>query len=204
MYTKVIGIDLSLRGTAICVMWGDGPVLKHRTQMIRGKEAKNTESRIERLDEVSSEILKIASQEIGERGNVIIEGAARNQAFRAAEIGEMHGSVKLTLYRELSIISVVEEATKIRKAVVGKIPRKTIEIEITKGKNKGKKKKKVSYGEIVGKGGKVKVATVKDAIEEILKARGYLFETQDEMDAWVTAKYLYDKIQDENKNEGHK
>lgn len=190
---KVFGLDLSLLGTAICIY--DVNTGTYSTQMVRGDKASTEEAKIKRLHNVSSKLLEIIEKEsFGDEISVIIEAPAKNQQWQAANVGEMHGVVKIDLFRKLNIIPWVEQATKLRKEVVGKIERKT---ETVTGKN-GKEKKAVSYGKILGKNGKLKKATIKDIVQARLKEQGFEFETQDEMDAFVCARWLVNKLKGES------
>ena len=186
---KVLGLDLSLKGTGICVLEGDPssePAM--RTERFPQSEAKTVEERVKRLENIAEHIVQLMNGE--QPDYVIIEAAAKNQVWQAAAIGEVHGVVKLQIYLATRRVPWVKEATEMRKVVVGKIERKMVEVV---GKT-GKVKKQVSYGEIEGQRGKKKRATVKDIIEMRLAELGLKFPTQDEMDAYVAAKYCWAKV----------
>lgn len=186
---KVLGLDLSLKGTGICVLEGD-PASKPsmRTERFAQPEAKTVVEKVRRLEAIAEHIVQLMD---GERpDHVIIEAPAKNQVWQAAAIGEVHGVVKLQIYLATRKIPWVKEATEMRKVVVGKIERKMVPVA---GKN-GKIKKQVSYGQIDGARGKKKRATVKDIIEMRLGELGLRFPTQDEMDAYVAAKFCWDKV----------
>lgn len=185
---KVLALDLSLKGTGICVLEGAcGSQPAMRCERFPQPEAKTVEDRIRRLEAIAEHIVQLMDGE--KPDHVIIEAAAKNQVWQAAAIGEVHGVVKLQIYLATKKIPMVKEATEMRKAVVGKIERKMVEVV----DRKGKVKKQASYGEIAGKRGK-KRATVKDVIEMRLAELGLKFQSQDEMDAYVAAKYCWDKV----------
>lgn len=186
---KVLGLDLSLKSTGICILDGDkgstSPSL--RTELFPQPKVDSVKEKIRRLVLIAERIIQLIN---GENPDfVIIEAPAKNQVWQAAAIGEVHGVVKVQIYLASGIVPIVKEATEMRKVVVGKIERKTVSVV---GKD-GKKTKKVSYGEIDGSRGKKK-ATVKDLIEIRLAEKGLKFPSQDEMDAYVAAKYCWDKI----------
>jgi hypothetical protein len=125
--------------------------------------------------------------------HVVIEAPAMNQKWQASQIGELHGVVKSTIYVDKKIVPYVEQATKLRKAVVGELNSKRTKIKDSKGKLVNK----VDYGTVPGRRvGTVKKATIKDIIEFRLSEQGLRFSTQDEMDAYVAAKYLWDLLVD--------
>lgn len=185
---KVLGLDLSLKGTGICILEGEpGSQPTKRHERLPMDEAKTVEEKVKRLEKIAEHIVQLMN---GEKPDyVIIEAAAKNQKWQAAAIGEVHGVVKLQIYLATGNVPWVKESTEMRKAVVGKIERKVIK---TKDR-KGKEKKQMFYGEIDGARGKKK-ATIKDIIEMRLAELGLKFPTQDEMDAYVTAKYCWDKV----------
>ena len=187
---RVLGLDLSIKATGICILDGDGKSdLIVRTELFPQPQVKTVEARILRLVAISEKIVSAFRRDRPD--HIIIEAAAKNQVWQAAAIGEVHGAVKSQIYLHTGMFPMVKEATEMRKAVVGKIERSTI---LVKGKN-GKVKKCVSYGEIPGaRKGKLKRATVKDVIEMRLAALGFKFPTQDEMDAYVAARYCFDKM----------
>jgi len=185
---KVLALDLSLKGTGICVLEGElGSKPAMRTERFPQPEVKTVEDRIKRLEAIAEHIVQLMD---GERpDHVIIEAPAKNQMWQAAAIGEVHGVVKLQIYLATKKIPMVKEASEMRKVVVGKIERKMVPVV----DRKGKVKKQASYGQIDGKRGK-KRATIKDVIEMRLAELGLHFSTQDEMDAYVAAKYCWDKV----------
>jgi Holliday junction resolvasome RuvABC endonuclease subunit len=188
---KVLGLDLSLKGTGICVLDGDPgdqtPAI--RTELVPQPEAKTVEARVLRLVAITERIVQLIN---GERpDHIIIEAAAKNQVWQAAAIGEIHGVVKVQIYLASGMFPMVKEATEMRKVVVGKIER----VMVATTDAKGKVTKRASYGDIPSaRKGKVKRATVKDVIEGRLAAQGLTFPTQDEMDAYVAAKYCWGKV----------
>ena len=201
MFSKnaIIGLDLSLKGTGYCVLDGsyqDKPVVE--TGLLPGREAKTTEEKILRIEEVAEGVMKILAR-MENPGHIIIEAPAKGQVFQAAAIGEIHGVVKNKIYTTYGVFPYVIEASQIRKAVFGKIERKTSSKILTSGKNKGKIKKFVSYGLIPGKGGKLREATIKDIIGLRLKDMGYEFPDQDQADAFVTAFYLWKYLADKER-----
>ncbi len=183
----ILGLDLSLLGTGMCVLAPDGSRLHSR--IIVGPSVSDVRGRVERLIFISEIITDTAKSY--NVSHIIIEAPAANQKFQAAAIGEIHGVVKTDLHRRLGVTPMVEQATKMRKAVVGKISSKR-----TKYVDKeGKSKTRVDYGVIPSKiGSKTKRATVKDIIEARLASLGILFDTQDEMDAYVTARFAWNLL----------
>lgn len=185
---KVLALDLSLKGTGICVLEGEpGSHPTMRTERFPQPEAKSVEDRVRRLKAIAEHIVQLMNGEVPDY--VIIEAPAKNQMWQAANIGEVHGVVKLQIYLATGKIPWVKENTEMRKLVVGKIERKMVPVV---GRN-GKVKKQASYGQIDGKRGK-KRATIKDIIEMRLAELGLKFQSQDEMDAYVAAKYCWDKV----------
>lgn len=186
---KVVGIDLSLRGTALCYLYGSGEVDPSvYTERFPQPRVSGVEESIKRLISVTEELVGFASTQ--KPDHLIIEAAAKNQQWQAAAMGEIHGVVKVQLYMATGIVPLVKEATQMRKHVVGKIERKS---EAVKNK-KGKDTKRVSYGEVLGASGKMRRASVKDVIEIRLRERGLSFPSHDEMDAYVAAKYCWDNV----------
>ncbi len=184
----VLGLDLSLKATGACVLIGhslETPVIK--TYLLSRDKVSGVEAAVKRLLSISDDIIDIIKKD--NIMSVIIEAPAQNQKWQAAAIGELHGVVKADIYRKTGIIPMVEQATKLRKMVVGSVPsiRTTV-----KGKD-GKDKKVADYGVIKGKRkGTVKKATIKDIIEHRLEELGFTFPSQDEMDAYVAARYAWD------------
>lgn len=185
---KVLGLDLSLKGTGICLLEGEpGSEPSMRTELCPQGEAKTVEERVLRLVSITERVVSLINGENPDY--IIIEAPAKNQMWQAAAIGEIHGVVKVQVYLASGKFPWVREATEMRKVVVGKIERVFVTFEV-----KGKKKRRVSYGEIEGAHGKKKRATVKDVIEGRLKERGLTFPTQDEMDAYVAAAFCWGKV----------
>jgi Holliday junction resolvasome RuvABC endonuclease subunit len=187
---KVLGLDLSLKATGICVLEGEqgceNPSM--RTEVVPQPEAKTVEERVLRLVRITERIVTLINGE--EPDYIIIEAPAKNMLFMASSLGEIHGVVKVQIYLASGKIPWVHEATEMRKFIVGKIER----VFVTYQDRKGKTKRRVSYGQIEGAHGKKKRASVKDVIEARLKERGLSFSTQDEMDAYVAARYCWDKV----------
>lgn len=159
-----------------------------RTELCPQAEAKTVEERVMRLVKITERIVSLVGGE--EPDHIIIEAPAKDQKWQAAAIGEIHGVVKVQIYLSSGKFPWVKESNTMRKDVVGKIERVFVTYEDTKGK----KRKRVSYGEVMGANGKKRRGTVKDVIEARLKARGLSFPTQDEMDAYVAARYCWDKV----------
>ena len=183
---KVVGIDLSLLATGICVLSGDGETPVVATRLFPKEKTKGVLESIKRLLSIADDVLAVLLQERPDA--VVIEAPALNQQWQAAAIGELHGVVKTKIYSELGIVPLVQQATRLRSVVVGKIE-KSFEVVTD---SKGKKKKRVSYGVIPGKRGGTKRATIKDVIEARLRERGLSFPTQDEMDAYICARWFWD------------
>jgi hypothetical protein len=184
----VIGLDLSLLSTGVCILSGDGedPVIS--SFVIPQPQAKTEKEKLERLIWISSKVIKTVKEQSPDV--VVVEAPARNQVWQMAMIGEVHGQVKVQLYLACGIVPMVEQATRLRKHVVGSIARNFEKVIDSKGKIK----KKVNYGMIPGKKGKMRAATVKDVIEMRLKERDIAFASQDEMDAYVCAKFGWDHL----------
>lgn len=185
---RVVGLDLSLLATGVCILEGEEtPTIV--TRLISRERSSGVTQRTQHIRSISDEINKII-KEI-DCPLVVIEAAAKNQVWQAAAIGELHGVVKDRLLFELNIRPRVEQATKMRKAVVGTInsSRKKVVTD------DGSVVKVVDYGRIPGKrDGKTKKATVKDIIEIRLKQQGLEFSSQDEMDAYIAAKFVWDEM----------
>ena len=188
---KVIGLDLSLKATGVCILEGDpdkDPT--HRTQVLIRTRPKDVEGRILLLSSIVEEINSIFEKERPDY--TIIEAPAKNMKWQAASIGEIHGVVKLQLWLAYNVIPMIKEATFLRKHVVGEIKSKMVDVVISKGKNKGKTKRKRSYGSVPSARGGTKEATIKDIVAHRLKENsGLEFPNHDEMDSYVTAKYCW-------------
>lgn len=186
---KVVGLDLSLLSTGICILEGaysSEPM--RRCILFPRDKVQGIQQSIERLLDIAHVVTSIVSEE--KPNAVIIEAPAKNQVWQAAAIGELHGVVKTQLYVVCNVVPLVEQATKMRKAVIGKIERSFESFT----DDSGKKKRRVSYGTVLGKSGRARRATVKDVIERVLAGRGLTFPTQDEMDAYVAAKFAWDHL----------
>jgi len=183
----VIGLDLSLLSTGVCVLTGErGTDPEIKTHCIKQSDAKSVQQKLDRLVSICSQLVKTVKEEHPDV--VVIEAPAMNQVWQMAAVGELHGVVKMQLYLACGAIPLIEQATKMRKHVVG-----SIEFKYEKKlDSKGKTRKKVNYGTVIGKNGKPRAATIKDVIETRLKSRGLVFATQDEMDAYVAARYGWD------------
>lgn len=184
----VVGLDLSIRATGVCTLSGDPGSPLVRTQLIPQDQVKGEEARTKRLIAIADAILLILRAENAE--HVIIEAPAKNQVWQMAAIGEVHGVVKTEIYKALGVVAQVEQATKMRKLVIGTIEKKFEEFT----DKKGKAKRRISYGMLPGRAGKPRRATVKDIIELRLRDRGLVFPTQDEMDAYVAACYCWKQL----------
>ena len=185
---KVLALDLSLKATGVCIL--EGSREEHpscRTHLFPQPQVKGIEERIKRLVAIAEHVVGLIEEERPD--HVIIEAPAMNQQWQAANIGELHGVIKVQIYLATGQVPLVKQATEMRKFVVGTISKK----QETYEDKKGKKKKRWSYGTITGKRGKPINATIKDIIELRLKDRGLEFPTQDEMDAYVAAEYCWKK-----------
>jgi Holliday junction resolvasome RuvABC endonuclease subunit len=182
-----MGLDLSLRGTGVCVIDGEpGGPRSQRTWLFPKGKVTTIEAKIKRLVSIAEDLVGLAEAE--KPDHIIIEAPAKNQKWQAAAIGEVHGVIKVQIFLAMGLIPMIKESTQMRAAVVGKIPKVQETYEVTKGKKKTIKKR-WSYGTIPGKRGKPIRATIKDVIEHRLKERGLEFPSQDEMDAYVAAEY---------------
>jgi Holliday junction resolvasome RuvABC endonuclease subunit len=188
---KVIGLDLSLKGTGVCILEGeieDAPV--HRTRVIVRTRPKDVEGRIRLLASIVEEINVIFDEERPDY--TIIEAPAKNMKWQAASIGEIHGVVKLQLWLAYKTVPMIKEATFLRRHIVGEIKSKMIDVTISRGKNKGKTKRKRSYGKVAAANGGMREASIKDIVAQRLKDdMGLEFPNHDEMDSYVTARYCW-------------
>lgn len=186
---KSMGLDLSLLATGVCVLSGEvDSVPEKYTTLLKMSRTKSVKESIDRLIAIARGVIALVQEHSPDV--VVIEAPAMNQKWQAAAIGELHGVIKTQLYLACGIVPLVEQSTKLRTAVVGKIER-SFE-QTTDGK--GKPKRRVTYGQIPGKGGRMKKATIKDIVELRLKALGLEFPNQDEMDAFVCAKYGWERM----------
>ncbi len=180
----IVGLDLSLNGTGVCVVSGETAAEVVHSSLLKRETVPGVQAQVARLISISVDIIDIINK--FKPNEVIIEAAARSQVWQAAAIGEVHGVVKADIVRQTGIIPRVEQASKMRKEVVGTINSK----RVTYYDTKGKKKSRVNYGLLPSKiKGKSKRATIKDVIEQRLLEQGAQFSTQDEMDAYVAAKF---------------
>ena len=188
---KVIGLDLSLKATGVCILEGDPDgEPTYRTRVISRVRPKDVEGRIMLLASIVEEINTIFDEE--KPDYAIIEAPAKNMKWQAASIGEIHGVVKLQLWLAYKIVPMIKEATFLRKHIVGEIKSKMIDVVISVVKNKGKTKRKRSYGRVPGARGGWKEATIKDIVAQRLKENeGLEFPNHDEMDSYVTARYCW-------------
>lgn len=189
MQLKVVGLDLSLRGTALCYLYGDvekDPSMY--TERFPQPKTSGVEASVKRLISITEEIVGFVRAQ--DPDHVIIEAPAKNQQWQAAAIGEIHGVVKVQLYLAMGSVPMVKEATQMRKHIVGKIGRTQEKVE----NKKGKVTQRASYGQVVGASGKLRRATIKDVIEIRLSDRGLSFPSHDEMDAYVAARYCWDSV----------
>lgn len=186
---KVLGLDLSLLSTGICILEGDsGEEPKARSFLFPKARAKGVEAVTDRLISLAEDIVGLVEEE--KPDHIIIEAPAMNQQWQAAAMGELHGVIRVQLRLAFGVVPIVKQATHMRKFVVGKID-KTLEQVTDK---KGKTKRRWSYGMVPGKRGKMRKATVKDAIAVRLRERGLEFPNHDEMDAYVAARYCWDTV----------
>lgn len=188
---KVLGLDLSLKATGVCIL--SGPPDGRHTSMETGVYAKpevikGQEARTERLVSIAEDIVGLVERE--KPDYIVIEAQAKSQPWMAASLGELHGCIKVQIFLSSGIVPMVKEANEMRKVVVGKLSR----TKVTRKDKKGKLKSTWSYGTVIGKSGRPRKATVKDIIEARLKERGLEFPSQDEMDAYVAAEYCWNKL----------
>lgn len=185
---KVLGLDLSLRSTGACILYGDGGRPKCRTFLFAQPKASSVEERTERLCAIAEGIVELFDREKPDL--VVIEAPAKDQKYQGAAIGELHGVVRSQLYLAFKIHPIVKESTQLRKAVVGTIGRKFVDYQ----KRNGKMGRRVDYGKVRGKSGRMKLATIKDIVEVRLRDAGWEFPSQDEMDAYVAARFGWNKL----------
>lgn len=187
---KVLGLDLSLRATGVCILEpAQADRVKITTHLLKREKVSGILPSIERLISITNDIIDIIDK--NKILVVIIEAPAKNQKWQAAAIGELHGVVKAEIYKRFGIVPLVEQATKLRKHVIGHIPSQR-----TKKKDKkGQTVNQIDYGLIQGKRpNTTKKATIKDIIEYKLKEQGLTFPSQDEMDAYVAARFAWNSL----------
>jgi len=187
----VLGLDLSLRATGVCILDGTpGSEVPESiwTALYPQPQVKGVEADVRRLIAITELVLDLIRKE--KPDHIIIEAPAKNQQWQAARIGELHGVIKVQIFLATGAIPMVKEAGHMRKAVVGTLHK----VQVTVVDAKGKTKKHWSYGTIPGKRGGTKKATIKDAVEFLLRKNGLEFPSQDEMDAYVTAKYCWNSL----------
>lgn len=183
---KILSLDLSLLSTGVCVLEGKrGEEPEVRTFLFPQAKATGIEARDARLVALAEDIVGLVGRE--KPDHIIIEAPAMNQQWQAAAIGEVHGVVRVQLRLAFGVTAIVKQASHMRKMVVGKIDRVSEEVV----DKRGKKKRRWSYGKVPGKNGKMRKATIKDAIALRLKERGLEFPNHDEMDAYVAARYCW-------------
>jgi len=186
---RVLGLDLSLRATGACILEGDlSEKPECKTKLFRQGKADTVETRTLRLVAIAEDVLGFFEAERPDL--VVIEAPAKDQKYQSAAIGELHGVIRTQLFLAFGVHPMVKESTMLRKMVVGKIERKFEEV-VT---GNGKKKRRVTYGMVRGKSGKMKRATIKDVIEVRLRGEGWEFPSQDEMDAYVAARYGWNEL----------
>ena len=169
---RVLGLDLSLRSTGACILEGDPSGRPEcKTHLFRGDKAKTVEERTLRLIDIAEDVLSLFEEERPDL--IVIEAPAKDQKFQGAAIGELHGVIRTQLYLAFGIHPMVKESTTLRKAVVGKIDRHFEEVIVNKGTKKERKKRRITYGMVPGKSGKMKRATIKDVIELRLREEGW-------------------------------
>ena len=129
---KVLGLDLSLKATGVCILEGgpgSPPVI--RTELVPQPQVKGVEARIKRLVAIAERIVSLV--ELEKPDHIIIEAPAKNQQWQAASMGELHGVIKVQIYLATGQIPMVKEANEMRKFVIGKISKKAEEYEDKKG-----------------------------------------------------------------------
>ena len=189
---KVIGLDLSLLSTGVCILSGDSEGKPNvTTDRIIRESTSGVAASVDRLMSISDEIIGLVYSVNPDV--VIIEAVAMNQVWQAAAIGELHGVVKTDLRRKTGRFPMVEQATKMRKEIIGKLGGKFESVTV-KSKGKERQTRKISYGMVPGKKGKMRRATVKDVIESRFREQGLCFPSQDEMDAYVAARFAWNSI----------
>lgn len=185
----VIGLDLSLLSTGVCIIRGDShDKISVETSTIPQPKVKGEKEELDRLINICSSIVQTTASTRPDM--VVIEAPAKNQVWQMARVGGLHYCVRMQLYLACNIVPCVEEASRLRKHVVG-----SIKFKFEESTNRdGKTTKKVDYGKVEGKNGRIRKATIKDVIENRLKEQGFQFSNQDEMDAYVCARYGWDKL----------
>lgn len=128
----IIGLDLSLRAAAACSIpfnWDEDfrhDMRKVQTQVWGGglgKEA-TLAQRHDRIVAISSGIVSFCHAHRASR--VFVEEYAFNQGTGAYALGELGGVIKYRLYTELRMMTVSIVASRARKVLLQKLPRKDI------------------------------------------------------------------------------
>ena len=158
--------------------------------VLKRTRPKDVEGRIRLLASIAEGLNAIFEEE--KPDYVVIEAPAKNMKWQAASIGEIHGVVKLQLWLAFGLVPMIKEASYLRKHVVGEIKSKWVQVTISRGKNKGKTKRKRSYGKVAAARGGERDATIKDIVAQRLREdMGLEFPNFDEMDSYVTARYCW-------------
>lgn len=125
----IIGLDLSLRAAAACALPIDWD---HDMRTIRtcvsgialGKDATSAH-RLERINAISAGI--VAFCRAHKASEVFVEEYAFAQgASHAREIAELGGVIKYRLFAELSLVAIPVVASRARKVLLQKLPRKDV------------------------------------------------------------------------------
>ena len=155
-FSPVMGLDLSLTSTGVCVIRDPEHWM---TWVIKPKIPKNAteEDRIKRLLYISEEIYRIFKQE--QVKDIVMEGYAFGSIFGREKMGELGGIIKYVFYDK-------------DKVVVKSYPVRTLR------------------SHLFNKGG-----FTKDQVKKSLSKYNKLsFNTEDEMDSFVVAAYLFDLV----------
>jgi len=164
----VLGLDLSLTGTGIVLIGGDGKPSHGRTVGYALQKGATQQQRIERLIDVAKSISAIIEELFPHIGTgpsfrdlvIAIEGFAFGARFGGEFLGELQGVVKVQLYSQYGKVPVVYPPTKVRKTVFG-----------------------------YGGSDKKRIKVIVDKLEEQGVFGDFKFEDHNQRDAWAVAEY---------------
>ena len=119
--SSVMGLDLSLTSTGVCVIKG-GKVVESISLKYKGKIS-TPEEKTERLIWIVGRIGRIIEENDVEE--IVIEGYAHSLRFNQNVMGELHGALKVQLYLKYKIKPIIVQPTVAIKYFTGKgLPRK--------------------------------------------------------------------------------
>ncbi len=126
----IVGLDLSLTATGICVIDHNGNVIKTAVVGSSLKRTARVKEKVERLIEIATKIVNTVNGfiEDGVKPHVSIENYAFAARGAQNDLGELHGVVKSQLWLGCTIEPVMVPTLSARKTVFGKgnIPKKDV------------------------------------------------------------------------------